>query len=379
MDNEIMSKYVETPESSEMSESRTSSSDTETSEGTVIKAACLFTGIGSFTRALITNGAQVCWTNEKDHFAVKTFKHNFPNVRSICKPVEDLSVFNDNLEPIDILTAGFPCQPFSVAGKKQGLKDERGQLFLHIIRLIEEFGAEKPKILLLENVKNFRTHDKGRTYEIVKSKIQEAGYWFSNKDAAILNTMTHTDIPQNRERIFMVAFSMDYFAYNSFSFPEPVPSEELKRVQDFLDLSERAADRFYFKPGDRYFPHFDEAISKGNEDSVYLLRRSYVRENKSGVCFTLMAVMGDGGHNEPVIKDPWGIRKLTPRECARLQGFSDDWFKIPNDVSKTQIGKQLGNTVTVPLAERLVKECVTQLKQRELEINKNKYEMVFPK
>lgn len=344
-----------------------------------IKAGCLFAGIGSFARAFITSGAKVCWVNEKDNFAVETFRLNFPDVRCIHKPVEDVTVSEDKLEPVDILSAGFPCQPFSIAGKKQGLKDERGQLFNHIIKLIEEFGTEKPKILLLENVRNFRTHDDGRTFQTVQSEIQRAGYWFSNKNAEILNTMAHTDIPQNRERIFMVAFSADYFPCNTFKFPSRLPLGSRKKVQQFLDLNEKAPDEFYFKPGDLYYPYFEKAVKEGKPDSVYLLRRSYVRENKSGVCFTLMANMGEGGHNEPVIKDSWGIRKLTPRECARLQGFGD-WFKIPENISKSQIGKQLGNTVTVPLAERLVKECITQIKNRKSQIqSEEKYEVVFPR
>ncbi len=344
----------------------------EDSESTIrqYKAGCLFTGIGSFTRALVRNGVDVSWVNEKDRYAVETFRLNFPAVRCINKQIEYLEVDKDKLESVDILTGGFPCQPFSVAGRMKGLKDERGQLFSHIIRLIREFDRAKPKILLLENVKNFRTHDKGRTFEIVKSEIQRAGYWFSNKDAALLNTMTHTDIPQNRERIFMVAFNIDYFPCNTFRFPEPLPNGSLRKVREFLELDKKAPDEVYFKPGDTYYPHFEKAFSNGNPEAVYLLRRNYVRENKSGTCFTLMANMGDGGHNHPVIKDNWGIRKLTPKECARLQGFTDDWFRIPENMSRAQISKQIGNAVTVEVAELLVRECIFQLKQRETELQR---------
>ena len=248
-----------------------------------IKAGCLFAGIGSFARALTTSGADVCWVNEKDGFAVETFRHNFPDVESIHKPVEEVSVSKDKLEAVDILTAGFPCQPFSIAGLKQGFDDERGQLFTHIIRLIKEFGNAKPKILLLENVRNFKTHDNGRTFQIVQSEIQKAGYWFSNKNTAILNTAVHTDIPQNRDRIFMAAFNADFFPCNTFKFPDALPPGSRKKVREFLDLDVKAADEFYFKPGDQYFPHFEEAMATGKPDSIYLLRRSYVRENKFGV------------------------------------------------------------------------------------------------
>ncbi len=128
---------------------------------------CLFAAIGGFCKAFEQAGARVLWANEKDQYAKTTFEANFPEIRYLHKPVEELTVDGDNLEPVDILTAGFPCQPFSCAGEKLGFKDERGLLFLHIIRLIREFGRNKPKILLLENVQNFRTHDRGRTFKRV--------------------------------------------------------------------------------------------------------------------------------------------------------------------------------------------------------------------
>ncbi len=149
------------------------------------KVGCLFAAIGGFCRAFEEVGTHVLWANEKDKFAKETFEANFPHIRYLHKPVEDLGVKRDHLEPVDILTAGFPCQPFSVAGEKRGFKDERGLLFLHITRIIREFGRDKPKILLLENVQNFRTHDNGKTFKRVQVEIQKAGYWFSEKDAAI--------------------------------------------------------------------------------------------------------------------------------------------------------------------------------------------------
>jgi DNA (cytosine-5)-methyltransferase 1 len=226
-----------------------------------VTVGCLFAAIGGFCRAFQEVGAKVLWASEIDRFAKETFELNFPDVPFIHKRVEDLSVEADALQPVDILTAGFPCQPFSVAGDKLGLKDERGLLFLHIIRLIKEFGSNKPKMLLLENVKHFRGHDGGRTFKRVQAEVQKAGYWFSEKDAKVLNTATHTVIPQNREQIFMVAVSSDYFPSNTFDFPGPVPKSGLREVREYLELDKKAPDRFYFKPGDRYYPHFKESTS----------------------------------------------------------------------------------------------------------------------
>jgi DNA (cytosine-5)-methyltransferase 1 len=171
-------------------------------------------------------------------------------------------------------------------------------------------------MLLLENVKNLKHHDKGRTFKRIQAEIQKAGYWFTEKDACIMHTAFHTDIPQNRERIFMVALNCDHFATNSFEFPKPFPEPRLRTVFDYLDLDHKAESWYYFKPTNRYYPLFKKAIDAGGKEAIYQLRRNYVRRNMSGMCFTLMANMGDGGHNQPVIKDRWGIRKLTERECA---------------------------------------------------------------
>lgn len=295
--------------------------------GKSLKVGCLFAAIGGFCRAFQEAGATVAWANEKDKFAAETFGLNFPDIRYINKPIEELTVRGDSLDSVDIMTAGFPCQPFSVAGEKLGFKDERGLLFLHIIRIIKEFGQKKPKVLLLENVKNFKTHDKGRTFKRVQTEIQKAGYWFTEANTKLMNTAHYSDIPQNRDRIFMVALSCDHFVSNNFQFPEPLTKGSLRPVKEFLDLDRKASENFYFKPGSQYYPFFVEAIEAGERDSIYQLRRSYVRENKSGMCFTLMANIGDGGHNQPVIKDRWGIRKLTPRECARLQGSHQSFSK----------------------------------------------------
>jgi len=331
-----------------------------------IKVGCLFAAIGGFCRAFQEVGATVAWANEKDKFAAETFLLNFPDVRYLNKPIEDLTARGDSLDPVDVITAGFPCQPFSVAGEKRGFKDERGLLFLHIIRILKEFGQKKPKILLLENVKNFKTHDKGRTFKRVQTEIQKAGYWFAEFNAKLMNTAHFTDIPQNRDRIFMIALSCDHFASNNFQFPDPLPDGSLRKVKAFLDLDRKAPENSYFKPGSQYHPFFQEAIEAGERNSVYQLRRSYVRENKSNMCFTLMANMGEGGHNQPVIKDRWGIRKLTPRECARLQGYEDKWFKIPEGLSKSQIYKQIGNSVTVPLVVSIAKQIAASLESLRL-------------
>ena len=146
-----------------------------------------------------------------------------------------------------------------------------------------------PKILFLENVRNFRSHDKGRTFKRVQTEIQKAGYWFGEDDAQILNTVSHTDIPQNRPRIFMVAMNTDFFPRNSFSFPARVSKSSLRSVWEFIDARRKQPPWFYFTEESQYYEPFRKSIEQNGRKAIYQLRRSYVRDNKSGVCFTLMA------------------------------------------------------------------------------------------
>lgn len=283
-----------------------------------VTVGCLFAAIGGFCKAFQQKGATILWATDKDRFTAETFRLNFPGVRYIEKPIEGLSAHGDRLPPVDVLTAGFPCQAFSIAGEKRGFDDPRGLLFLHIIRIIKEFGRNKPKILVLENVKNLKAHDSGRTFKRIQAEIQKAGYWFTHANARILNTADYTDIPQNRERVFMIAASQAHFSANSFVFPDPIPPEKRRPVRSFLDLKRKADHIFYFTPDSQYYELFRDEIEKGGREHIYQLRRSYVRKNMSDMCFTLMANMGEGGHNQPVIKDRWGIRSLASHEDTWL-------------------------------------------------------------
>ncbi|WP_228101539.1 DNA cytosine methyltransferase [Paenibacillus donghaensis] len=344
----------------------------------------LFAGIGGFCRAFKNEGFNVIWANELDSCASQTYRYNYPETRLIEKSVEEVSVKVDKLEPVDVLTAGFPCQSFSLAGNKLGFKDPRGQLFFEIIRLIKEFGDQKPKILVLENVKNLIFHDDKNTINTIEEEIKRAGYWFrvplDNKgnlitqrsNAVILNTREHTNIPQNRERLYMVAFSQQHFKMNTFKFPNA--TAELNDVRAYLDIQHKADDEYYFDESSKYGRMFADKMAEGNEDSVYLLRRAYVRENKNSAAFTLTANMGEGGHNVPVIKDDWGIRKLTPVECARLQGFQDSFFSFPKDMPKGKQYKQVGNAVTVDLVQKLAAECRRNLIEKGVQCYNDKLE-----
>lgn len=318
--------------------------------------ASLFAGMGAFCKAFRDEGFDVVWANENDQFAVMTYQLNFPETKLHVKSVADLSTVSDRLAPVDVMTAGFPCQPFSVAGAKEGFSDKRGRLFFEIVRLLREWGPQRPRIILLENVPYLLKHDHGRTYGRIVQEVQRAGYWFMPpRNHAVLDTRVHTDIPQQRERLYMAALSWEHFDTNEFRFPEPVA--ETRDYRAFLDLDAPAEDTYYFSAESKWGQLFTEAMETGDPERVYHLRRYYVREIKRPMVPTLTAHMGDGGHNVPVIRDRWGIRKLTPRECLRLQGINDGEIVFPPQLSRSQRYRQIGNAVTLPLVRRLAFEC----------------------
>ena len=323
-----------------------------------LTAACLFAGMGGFCAGLQQANIKTLWANEVDEFAVATFRANYPKVRMLHKSVADLSVKGDNLAPVDILTAGFPCQSFSQAGQRRGFKDERGQFFFDIPRLLNEFGENRPPIVLLENVPYLKTGAKGAWLERVICEMRFAGYWFSRHNCHILNTMKMTDLPQRRERIYMAALSTDAFTCNEFRFPgiNGAP-QDLSR---FVNKAKKMPGDHYLPEDNRYYEVIATKSGEGDTKSIYQLRRYYARENKRE-CPPLTANMGGGGHNVPFVRDRWGIRRLTVRECASLQGF-DDNYRLPASVPPREQYRQIGNAVSVPIIKKLGRECVRILR-----------------
>lgn len=298
----------------------------------------LFAGIGGIELGFKKVGFDCVWAVEIDQKACETYKANHQNI-IINKDINDVKL--NTLADIDILTAGFPCQAFSVAGYRKGFNDERGNIFFGILRYLEYF---KPKIVFLENVKNLKTHDKGKTLKIILKELQKLGYFVKYE---ILNTAKHGNIPQNRERIYMIGF-LDFNIYEEFNFPSEV--KLTKSIQKLLD--KKASEEFYYI-NTKYYEILKENMK--NKNTLYQWRRHYVRENKSNLCPTLTANMGTGGHNVPLVIDNRDIRKLTPRECARFQGFPDS-FDLPSTLSNASLYKQIGNSVSVSVIEAIARK-----------------------
>lgn len=304
----------------------------------------LFAGIGGIKIAFENSGFQCVFSNDFDKNCKTTFDLNFvPEFFSNKKAMvlEDITqIKSSDIPDFDILTGGFPCQPFSIAGYKKGFEDKRrGNLFFEITRILRD---KKPAAFLLENVKNLITHDKGNTMKVILESLEkELGYYVKT---AVLNTMEYGNLPQNRERIYIVGF-LNKESYEKFSFPKKI--ELTKTIHDCLE-KEEVDDKYYYNKKPLY-KALEKDINK--RDTVYQWRRKYVRENKNNVCPTLTANMGTGGHNVPLVLNGKGIRKLTPRECANFQGFPES-YKLPH-IADSHLYKQFGNSVSIPVIQRI--------------------------
>jgi DNA (cytosine-5)-methyltransferase 1 len=317
-----------------------------TPENYSFKFIDLFAGIGGFRLALQNVGGKCVFTSEWNSDAQKTYKANFGEI-----PFGDITkerVKNYIPQEFDILCAGFPCQAFSIAGYQRGFADTRGTLFFDIEQIVEK---HRPKVVFLENVKNLVSHDKGKTFKVIIETLElKLGY---KTFAKVLNSATHANVPQNRERIFIVAFDPKQVKnYAKFEFPEPI--KLTKSIHDFLD-KEKQDDIFYYKKDHKYYPELAKTMI--SKDTVYQWRRVYARENKSNLCPTLTANMGSGGHNVPLILDDYGIRKLTPKECFALQGYPIDKYVIPK-LANSKLYMQAGNSVTTTLVERIANQII---------------------
>ena len=329
------------------------------------KLGSLFAGIGGIDLGFERAGVSTIWANEIDQYCAKTYIANHKSTKLIVDDINNLHT--KDLEDIDILTGGFPCQPFSIAGYRKGFEDDRGNLFFQIIRLLKEFKEDNrlPKVVFLENVKNLYSHNNGKTFKLVKEELSKLGY---NVIEKILNTCEYGNIPQNRERLYIIAF-LHKKEKDKFIWPNKIPLTNT--LNNIIDWNSEVDQKYYYSPQMKCYPLLIENIK--NKNSIYQFRRVYIRENKSGVCPTLTANMGMGGHNVPIIMDSKNrIRKITPRECLLLQGFPKD-FIIPKDLCDSRVYKQAGNSVSVEVIYRIAKEIVRILNEEQYWLHKKMY------
>ncbi len=308
----------------------------------------LFAGIGGFHYALQSFGAKCVFASEIDKHASLVYEKNHN-----LKPVGDITKIDEkDIPQHDILCAGFPCQAFSISGKQKGFEDTRGTLFFDIARIVKH---HQPKILFLENVKNFARHDNGQTLKTVVNILEQLHYTVFYK---VLNT-SDFGLPQNRERIYFVCFHKDFIKNPQFAFPTPNLSSKLSDILDdnpkdgkiierndveFYQHYELKKDMF----GNTILPNKPLQIGKVNKGGQG--ERIY---DINGHAITLSAYGGGVGSKTGLYKIKDKIRKLSPRECARLQGFPENF---EYDTSITQAHKQFGNSVSINVLQHILTE-----------------------
>lgn len=308
----------------------------------------LFAGLGGFRIALESLGARCVYSNEWDIFAQKVYAENFGDI-----PEGDITQVDENTIPDhDILCAGFPCQAFSISGKQDGFKDNRGTLFFDVARIIQ---TKKPKVVFMENVKNFVTHDNGDTLKVVRKTMEKLGYTFYQK---VLNAADY-GIPQNRERVYMVCFRND-LKMDSFKYPKPFKLTYY--VEDFLLEDEDILKDLYVDRPDTYFNGV-----KDNQYSNKPIRLGIVNKggqgeriySTKGTAITLSANGGGAFAKTGGYLVNGKTRKLHPRECARIMGYPDT-YKICENTN--QAYKQLGNSVVIDVLQLIAVEIANALK-----------------
>ena len=300
--------------------------------------AAFFSGVGGIELGFEqTNKFRVVYANEFDKNANITYRLNFPETFLDNRDIHIVEPEDIKVDNLDVIVGGFPCQAFSIAGYRKGFKDERGDLFFELLRIIQ---AKKPKAIFIENVKNMVSHDHGKTFKVIKEALTTNGYHIKWK---VLNGKDYGNIPQNRERIYIVGF-LSKAQFDTFSFPDEI--KLTSKLSDVIEFNREQDDYFYYsaEKNPTFYKELEENIK--SSDSIYQWRRQYVRENKSGVVPTLTA-------NKR-------IRKLTPKETFNVQGYPKN-FKLPKEVSNGQLYKQAGNSVVVPLIKRIALKIADSL------------------
>lgn len=300
----------------------------------------LFAGIGGIRLGFESAGGHCVFSSEFDENACKTYEANFGE-----HPSGDITKIDaKDIPDFDILLGGFPCQAFSIIGKKEGFENETcGTLFFDIERILKE---KQPKAFMLENVRNLTAHDNGKTFKVIRSHLEALGY---NVYAKVLNALDF-GVPQKRERIIIVGFKDDVL----FSFPEPVPVENRKSLKDILESD--VDEKYYVK--DRIKESRLMRLKDPNYPKPYISH-----ENMAGSITPhpySSCLRAGASANYILINDE---RRPTEREMLRLQGFPED-FKIV--VSYGHIKHQTGNSVAVPVISAVAKQMIKSLTQFEL-------------
>lgn len=304
-----------------------------------MKVGSLFSGIGGIDLGFIQAGFEIAWAIENNHASCETYRANFKDTLLIEQDIRKINA--ETLPQVDVIAAGFPCQAFSVGGKQQGFHDNRGNLFFEIARFIK---AHNPKFVFLENVANLVQHDNGHTFQVIYNTLIEYGYYIRYR---IMRASEYGNIPQIRDRIYIIAFR-EIEDCDAFSFPEPI--ELQVKISDVIDRTKRVHDVYYYTDNDPF--SLDAQRIVNHTDSIYRVYHSSIKIIQNHMCPTLTASMGTQKNQVHLIRDNYGVRKLTHRECLCFQGFPHT-FGFPKTTTLENAYKQIGNSVCVPVVRRV--------------------------
>jgi DNA (cytosine-5)-methyltransferase 1 len=288
------------------------------------------------------------WANEKDKAACRTYRHNFDG-NWLCE--SDVCKVNpQDIPDFDVLTAGFPCQPFSIAGEQKGFLDPRGNLFFEIARIVD---TKRPKVIFLENVSNLVEHDNGRTFLIIYNTLVQFGYAVRYK---VIDAHVYGNLPQPRSRIFIVAF-LDYAMCDHFSFPMPIGLT--KGINDIIDRRDKKHSSYYYSRDSEVVWKYGAQIT--DRQYIYRISDKGLIRVRNHYCPTLTANMGFYPNRVPLVCDDYGIRKLTHRECLDFQGFPAE-YGFPKTITVDDAYRQIGNSVCIPVIRRIAEQVCLVLR-----------------
>ena len=303
----------------------------------------LFSGIGGIDLGFKQAGFDIVWANEYDRDAATTYRYNFGSEHLVEKDIK--AVKSEDIPDFDVLVAGFPCQPFSIAGRQKGFDDPRGNLFFEIARIVRD---KRPTVIFLENVANLLEHDDGKTFLTIYNALVPYGYTFKYR---VMDAIEYGNVPQHRTRIFIVAF-LDNGKCERFEFPEKV--KLTTKLNDILVRSEKHDSGYYYTDSSIYYEDLQRIVT--DKSALYKIYDLGVSKKAHYVCPTLTANMGTFPDRVPIIRDDYGIRKITPYECLALQGFPKE-YRFPK-IPMASAYKQCGNSVVVPVIRRIAENIM---------------------
>lgn len=306
----------------------------------------MFSGIGGIDLGFMQAGFEIVWANEMDSAACETYRYNLGADILVEGDIKKIST--DRIPDFEVLAAGFPCQPFSIAGKQRGFGDRRGNLFFEITRIID---VKRPQVVFLENVPNLIEHDDGRTFLVIFNSLAQFGYEVYYK---VMSANEYGNVPQARKRVYIVAVHESLCV--RYCHPEKI--DLTVSVDGIVNRSDRKNEIYYYS-NEPFWDKLRDTVH--NQRIIYGIHDDHPQPMKNGLCPTLTAGMGTHNNRVPVLVDMFGIRKLTLRECLDFQGFPKNYV-FPNSITLQDAYKQIGNSVCVPLIRRIadsISKCIS--------------------